>query len=137
MLMHMQGTPQTMQENPVYDDIVEDVYAWLAARVDAAAAVGIDRGRIIVDPGIGFGKTVDHNLALLKALARFRNLAPVMVGLSRKSFIARLSRGEAASQRLGGSIAGALFAATQGADIVRVHDVAETVQALKFWQALS
>jgi dihydropteroate synthase len=137
VLMHMQGTPQTMQDNPTYGDVVEDVYAWLESRVSVVRESGIAAHRIIVDPGIGFGKTVDHNIALLRNLAKFRALGTVMVGLSRKQFIARLSQGEAADRRLGGSIAAALFAAQNGADILRVHDAAETAQAVRVWQALN
>ncbi len=136
ILMHMKGTPQTMQLNPVYRDVVAEVHGWLQRRIDFALVAGILLERIVVDPGIGFGKTAEHNLALLQAIPHLRTLAPVMIGLSRKQFIARLSRGEPADRRLGGSIAGALHAADAGADIVRVHDVADTVQALALWRML-
>lgn len=131
VLMHAQGDPRTMQDDPQYDDAVEDVYAYLAARIDAAAAAGVARARLIVDPGIGFGKTVDHNLALLANVARFAALGvPVLIGASRKRFIAALDRPGEAAERLGGSLAAALAAASGGAAILRVHDVAAMRQAL-------
>ncbi|MEQ8166445.1 MAG: dihydropteroate synthase [Alphaproteobacteria bacterium] len=137
ILMHMQGTPETMQDGPRYDDVVVEVLDFLAARVRACETVGIDRARIAIDPGIGFGKSLAHNLTLLAHLDRFRALGcAVMVGASRKSFIARASGGEAVDNRLGGSLAAALFAANRGVDLVRVHDVAETRQALAVWQAI-
>ena len=138
VLMHMQGTPATMQADPRYDDVVLDVYDWLAARRDAAAAAGIPADRIIVDPGIGFGKTLQHNLALLDQLAVFHSLgAPILVGASRKSFIAKAGRGEPADSRLAGSLAAGLAAVDRGAQILRVHDVAETVQALAVARAIA
>lgn len=131
VLMHMRGTPQTMQRNPRYDDVAREVCDWLAARIALAGQAGISRERIIVDPGIGFGKTLAHNLALLSQLALFHALgAAILVGASRKSFIAKASQGEPADRRLAGSLAAALAAAARGAHILRVHDVAETVQAL-------
>ncbi len=136
-LMHAQGTPATMQADPRYGDVLAEVYEQLARRMDAAFAAGIAAGRVIVDPGIGFGKTVAHNLALLRGLGRFHALgAPLLVGASRKRFIGTLSGVQQADQRLGGSLAVALHAAAQGAQVIRVHDVAQTVQALKLWQAL-
>ncbi len=137
VLMHMQGTPTTMQADPHYDDVVRDVFDWLAARIDQVVEAGIPRERIIVDPGIGFGKTLDHNLMLLNQLERFHALgAPILVGASRKSFIAKASRGEPADARLAGSLAAALTAVRRGAQILRVHDVAETVQALTIAAAI-
>ena len=138
VLMHMQGEPGTMQREPRYADVVGEVLALLAARVDACVAGGIARERIAIDPGIGFGKTVAHNVALLAATRRFVATGlPVLIGVSRKSFIARLSAGEAPKERLPGSLAAALFAAAQGAAILRVHDVAATRQALAVWRAIA
>ncbi len=135
-IMHMQSTPATMQQNPAYSDVVADVIAYLAERVDFMLAAGIDRERICVDPGFGFGKTVEHNFALLRATGRIgQELGlPVLAGLSRKSMIGAVT-GRPVEQRLAGSLAGALAAVAHGAKIVRVHDVAETVDALKVWQA--
>jgi dihydropteroate synthase len=130
VLMHMQGTPRTMQENPTYDDVVDDVKAFLAERIEFAVGEGIAEERIWVDPGIGFGKTVDHNLELLRRLAELRELGrPVVVGSSRKRFIGELT-GREADDRLGGTIASNVLALRAGADVLRVHDVAETRQAL-------
>jgi dihydropteroate synthase len=137
VLMHMRGEPRTMQDAPAYDDVALDVYDYLEARIAAAVDAGVARERIIVDPGIGFGKTAGHNLALLRQLSLFHGLgAPIMVGVSRKGFIGRLSAGEPADRRLGGSLALALDAIGQGAHILRVHDVAETVQAIRLIRAL-
>ena len=130
VLMHMQGTPRTMQENPTYDDVVDDVKAFLAERIEFAVEEGIAEERIWVDPGIGFGKTVDHNLELLRRLAELRELGrPVVVGSSRKRFIGELT-GREVDDRLGGTIASNVLALRAGADVLRVHDVAETRQAL-------
>jgi dihydropteroate synthase len=130
VLMHALGDPRTMQNDPRYDDVVLDVYDALAQRVEACARAGIPRERLIVDPGIGFGKTLAHNLTLLGSLSIFQGLGcPVLLGASRKSFISRLT-GAAADERLPGSLAAALVAAEQGANIIRVHDVAATRQAL-------
>jgi dihydropteroate synthase len=135
--MHMQGEPATMQTAPHYDDAPRDIAAYLAARIVACRAAGIADDRIAIDPGIGFGKTVEHNLQLLANLDRFTALGvAVLVGLSRKGFIGRLSRGEPPKGRDPGSIAGALAAADRGADILRVHDVAGTRQALAVWRAI-
>jgi len=135
-IMHMQKDPQTMQQAPDYADVVGEVSAFLIERVDALTAAGIDRRRICIDPGFGFGKTVGHNYALLKATGQLiRELElPLLAGLSRKSMIGAVT-GKPVEQRLAGSLAGALAAVAQGALIVRVHDVAETVDALKVWQA--
>ncbi len=139
ILMHMQGEPRTMQANPHYDDVVAEVIAFLRTRADAARARGI--ADIWVDPGLGFGKTLAHNLALLNATQRIADEtgAPVLIGASRKRFIAAIDERakDASKDRLGGSIAAALIAAQNGAGMVRVHDVAETVQALKVWRALA
>jgi len=137
-LMHAQGTPQTMQADPRYGDVLAEVYEWLARRMDHAVAQGIAPGRILTDPGIGFGKTLRHNLTLLQGLALFHSLgAPVLLGASRKRFIGMLSGVDEAAQRMPGSVAVALHAAAQGAQVIRVHDVAETVQALALWRALT
>ncbi len=137
ILMHMQGEPRTMQNDPHYGDVVAEVIAFLKARVAATEAKGVED--IWVDPGIGFGKTLEHNLALLNNVGRIREETgrPVLIGASRKRFIAAIDQRakDAGKDRLGGSIAAALLAAQNGADMVRVHDVAETVQALKVWRA--
>lgn len=137
VLMHHQGTPETMQKEPVYGDVLLEVYDWLEARIAAAEAAGIARGRVVVDPGIGFGKTLAHNLRLLNGLALFHGLGcAVMLGASRKRLIGALSNEAPVGERLGGSLALALKAAEQGVQLHRVHDVAETVQALKVWRGL-
>ena len=135
-IMHMQGTPQTMQHDPSYDDVVREVSEFLAHRADAAVSEGIDRRRLCVDPGFGFGKTLEHNLALLANVERIQlELGlPLLVGLSRKGMIGKLTD-KPVEQRMAGSIAAALYAIAQGARIVRVHDVAETVDAINVWQA--
>jgi dihydropteroate synthase len=135
-VMHMQGTPQDMQAQPVYDDVVAEVIVFLRTRVDALVAGGVVRERVIIDPGFGFGKTVEHNVALLRGISDMqRELGlPVLAGLSRKSMVGALT-GKPLEQRLAGSIGGALAAVAQGARIVRVHNVAETVDALKVFQA--
>jgi len=135
-VMHMQATPATMQQAPRYDDVVGEVIAFLATRIDAMTAAGIDRSRICVDPGFGFGKTVEHNYALLRGLGRIRDELglPVLAGMSRKSMIGAVT-GRPVEQRTAGSVGAALAAVAQGARIVRVHDVAETVDALKVWHA--
>ena len=133
VLMHMKGTPRNMQQNPVYTDCVKEIAEFFDERIEFAAARGIDRNRLILDPGIGFGKRLEDNLDILSRLREFRRFGlPVMVGASRKSFIGMLApSGAAASERIGGSIAAAVLAMCHGADIVRVHDVAPTVEALK------
>jgi len=135
-VMHMQATPATMQQAPRYDDVVGEVIAFLATRIDAMTTAGIDRSRICVDPGFGFGKTVEHNYALLRGLGRIRDELdlPVLAGMSRKSMIGAVT-GRPVEQRTAGSVGAALAAVAQGARIVRVHDVAETVDALKVWHA--
>jgi dihydropteroate synthase len=139
VLMHMQGEPRTMQANPVYGDVVAEVTAFLRARVEAAQAVGIAAEKIWIDPGIGFGKTLAHNMALTRAVPqlRFGAKARLLYGASRKSFIARIDpSAKDAGDRIGGSLAAALRAAALGADMLRVHDVRETVQALKVWRTI-
>jgi len=137
VLMHMQGEPGSMQENPQYENAAEDVFGTLKARFEACEEAGIRRHRIAVDPGIGFGKTVDHNLEILNRLDIYRGLGlPVLLGVSRKSFIAKLSRGEAPKDRVPGSLAAVLAAWAQGVWMFRVHDVAETRQALAVAQAI-
>lgn len=136
-LMHMQGEPQTMQADPRYDDVVGEVEAFLLQRADEVMAAGIARERIWLDPGIGFGKTVAHNLALMRALPRLAGHGfPLLFGASRKRFIAVLDGDAPADQRLGGSVAAALYAARSGAGMIRVHDVRETVQALTIQAAI-
>ena len=135
VLMHAQGDPQTMQDAPRYDDALLDVYDWLAARIAVCVAAGIDRSRIVADPGIGFGKGLAHNLALLRGLSLFHGLGvPLLLGASRKALIGRIAGDDAPNARLPGSLALALHAAAQGVQIVRVHDVAETAQALAVWR---
>lgn len=136
-LMHMQGEPRTMQDDPRYDDVVGEVHRFLAERLFACQMAGIDKKKILVDPGFGFGKTLEHNLALLRALARFAELAPVVAGLSRKSMIAALTGRQVPAERVAGSAAAALIAVQRGAAIVRVHDVATTRDALAVWQAVA
>lgn len=137
-VMHARGDPRTMQQNPRYGDVVAEVRDWLAARVAAAVAAGIARNRIVIDPGIGFGKTQAHNLALLRALPALRALGlPVLLGASRKRFIGTITGVEAAADRVAGSLAVALHAAALGVRVIRVHDVAQTRQALAMWQALN
>lgn len=136
-IMHMQGEPLTMQEHPRYDDVTNDVIAFLHDRIGAAQGEGIARERICIDPGLGFGKTVEHNLSLLKNMQRVADEldAPVLVGLSRKSMIGAIT-GKPVEQRLPGTLAANLAAMTNGARILRVHDVAATVDAIKVWRAV-
>lgn len=138
VLMHHQGRPETMQDAPRYErPILFEVYDWLEQRIEAAVAAGIDRAKIVVDPGIGFGKSVQHNLKLLNGLALFHGLGcPIMLGASRKRMIGALSGEAPADRRLAGSVALALKGAEQGVQILRVHDVPETVQALRVWRGL-
>ena len=137
VLMHAQGTPQTMQATPHYDDVLLDVYDWLEARIDVCVAAGIDHARVIVDPGIGFGKTLAHNLALLRGVGLFHGLGcPILLGVSRKAMIGTLAGGVVVGERLPGSLALALHGLGQGVQLLRVHDVAATVQAVRMWEAL-
>jgi dihydropteroate synthase len=136
ILMHAQGDPRTMQDNPCYANVLLDVFDFLEARVAACEAAGIAKAKLLVDPGIGFGKTLEHNLALLAGLSLFHGLGvPVVLGASRKRFIGILTGVEKAAERVHGSVAAALSAVAQGAQIVRVHDVAATRQALEVWMA--
>ncbi|EEW25472.1 dihydropteroate synthase [Rhodobacter ferrooxidans] len=136
-LMHAQGTPQTMQDDPQYDDVALDVYDYLAERVALACAAGIPRARIVVDPGIGFGKTLQHNLTLIRGLSLFHGLGcAILLGVSRKKFIGTIGGEAQADRRAPGSLAVALAGVAQGAQILRVHDVWETRQALALWRSL-
>jgi dihydropteroate synthase len=136
-MMHKQGDPQTMQTQPHYQNVVAEVCEFLRERIAAAEAAGIRRNRIVIDPGFGFGKTLEHNLALLRELHILTELGvPVLSGLSRKSMLGALT-GQDVTQRLPASIAAALIAVQRGAAIVRVHDVRETVDALKVWNAVN
>ena len=136
VLMHMQGDPRTMQDDPTYGDVVDDVRAFLAERVEAAIAAGVAEERIWLDPGIGFGKTLDHNLELLRRLGELRALGrPLLVGTSRKSFIGKIDGSEAAG-RIGGTIASSVLAVAEGAEVLRVHDVAEVAQAVRVADAV-
>lgn len=134
-LMHMQGEPRTMQARPHYVDVVAEVEAFLRERVAQAVAAGIDRERILVDPGFGFGKALEHNLALFKNLRRLADIALVLVGVSRKSMLGAIT-GRDTAERLAASVAAALLAVQRGAAVLRVHDVRETVDAIKIWQAM-
>lgn len=140
-IMHMQGEPGTMQQQPHYEDVVTEVLDFLIQQRDRFLQTGVDSKRILIDPGFGFGKTLDHNLSLLKEISRFAKAQPTLVGVSRKTMIGSLLalQGELpppTTERVVGSIAAALWAASQGAQVLRVHDVQETAQALKIWQAL-
>ncbi len=137
ILMHHKGAPESMQDDPRYDDVLVEVYVWLEERIRAAQDAGIARERILIDPGFGFGKNVAHNLELMNGLALFHSLGvPVVVGASRKRTVGALSGEAPVDKRLGGSIAFGLKAVEQGAQIVRVHDVFETVQALRVWRGM-
>jgi dihydropteroate synthase len=136
VLMHMLGDPRTMQEDPIYDDVVDDIKAFLAERIEFAVAEGIDEDRIWIDPGIGFGKTADHNLELHRRLGELAELGrPIAFGSSRKSFIGKLTGAEV-HERLGGTIASNVIAYTNGAQMLRVHDVAPIRQALAVADAI-
>ena len=136
VLMHAGGEPATMQHEPRYGNVLLDVFDYLEARLAACAAAGIDGERVIVDPGVGFGKSVAHNLALLRGLSLFRALgSPILIGASRKSFIGRLSGVAEPKRRLAGSLAWALRVFEEGADIVLAHDVEATAEAIAVWQA--
>lgn len=137
VLMHMQGSPETMQQAPTYVDCVVEIGQFFAERIAAAEAAGICRDKIVIDPGIGFGKRLADNLALLKQLDQFRQFGcPVLIGASRKSFIHAVNPAASPADRLGGSIAAAIAAVAGGAQIIRAHDVRHTVQALTIWQAI-
>jgi dihydropteroate synthase len=135
-LMHMLGDPRTMQDDPRYDDVVDDIKAFLTERIEVAVAAGVDEERIWVDPGIGFGKTADHNLELIRRLGEFRDLGrPILFGSSRKSFIGKLT-GAKVGDRIGGTIASTVIAYANGAEVLRVHDVAPMRQALTVAEAI-
>ena len=137
-LMHKQGNPDTMQQQPDYADVVQEVGGYLARRIELCLANGIARDRLLADPGFGFGKTLQHNLELLRALPQLEALAgaPLLVGMSRKSMLGAITGEPQPDQRLGASVAAALLAAQRGAKVIRVHDVKATHQALQVWQAL-
>jgi dihydropteroate synthase len=134
-LMHMQGEPRVMQRNPHYQDVVAEVKAFLRARVEAALTAGIAHERLLIDPGFGFGKALEHNIALFQALDEFEEIAPVLAGVSRKSMLGLIT-GRPVAQRLAASLAAALLAVGKRAAILRVHDVGETVDALNIFQVL-
>ena len=135
-VMHMQGLPETMQQQPEYEDVLHQVSTFLQSRVAAMEAAGIDRARMMIDPGFGFGKTLEHNVVLLKNIGKLQQLMdlPLLAGMSRKTMIGDLT-GKPVEQRLAGSVAAALVAVAQGAKVVRVHDVVETIDALAIWRA--
>ncbi len=136
-VMHTKGNPDTMQQDPQYDDVLLEVYDFLAEQIALLEAAGVARERIVTDPGIGFGKTVEHNLILLRNLSLFHALGcPILLGVSRKGFIGKLGGEPQAGRRAPGSIAVGLAGLGQGVQILRVHDVAETMQALRLWQAV-
>ncbi|MBF6023738.1 dihydropteroate synthase [Lysobacter niastensis] len=138
VLMHMQGEPRSMQESPQYDDVVAEVHRFLAERIFSAEMAGIAKKKIVVDPGFGFGKNTQHNLQLLAHLDRFAELGvPVLAGLSRKRTIGELTGRDDPRERVSGSVAAHLIAAQRGAKLLRVHDVAATVDAIKVWNALA
>jgi dihydropteroate synthase len=137
ILMHMQGRPGSMQDSPIYKDVVAEVGAYLVSRIQACENAGMDKERIAIDPGIGFGKTQDHNLALLKNLHAFAAFgSPLVLGVSRKSFIGRISNENDPAKRMAGSLSAGLAGLVRGVSILRVHDVWETRQALDVWQAI-
>ncbi len=136
-IMHSKGDPATMQNNPVYDNVLLDVYDFLDTKITALVQIGISRARIMVDPGIGFGKTQDHNLTLLQNISLFHGLGcAILLGVSRKGFIGTVGKEPRADARASGSIAVALAALAQGVQIIRIHDVAETAQAVRLWRAV-
>lgn len=137
VIMHMRGKPQTMQDNPVYKSLIDEIIDFLDDAIKKAVAAGISRDKIIIDPGIGFGKTFQHNLIILNKLSEFKVLGlPILVGPSRKSFIGKILKAEP-GQRLFGTIGASILAAKNGAKIIRVHDVKEVKQALKVFDALN
>jgi len=137
-LMHAQGDPKIMQNAPAYGDVVSEVGAFLAARIEAAREAGIARERIVIDPGIGFGKTVQHNVSILRHLSVYHDLGcPIVLGVSRKRFIGTIGGAEVAKDRMPGSVAAALHGVGHGAQVIRVHDVNETRQALRLYLAMN
>jgi dihydropteroate synthase len=138
VLMHARGDPKTMQVDPVYEHAALDIYDYLEARIEACVAAGLERRRIIVDPGIGFGKTVEHNIDILQHLSLYHGLGcPLLLGVSRKSFIGRIADVDTPKERLPGSLAAGLNGLDQGVQMLRVHDVAETAQAVAVWNAMT
>lgn len=136
ILMHAKGSPETMQDNPSYEDTLGEIKLWLSTRIAVAIASGVKQENITVDPGIGFGKRLEDNLAILAFLENFKEIGyPVLLGASRKSYISKID-GSDVEHRLGGSVATALWGASKGANILRVHDVQETAQALRVWEAI-
>ncbi len=136
VLMHMQGTPATMQKQPVYEDVVAEIIAFFEARIESAVKAGIRRERIAIDPGIGFGKSLEHNLTILRNLPKLAKLGcVVLIGTSRKRMIGEIT-GRPVIERMAGSVASALHAAAHGAEVVRVHDVAATIDAIRVWSVL-
>ncbi|MGC9513365.1 MAG: dihydropteroate synthase [Fidelibacterota bacterium] len=137
VLMHIKGTPRTMQKNPEYDDLMEDIWDWLAESIQIAENAGLPKDHLAVDPGIGFGKTLEHNLEILRRLGELSGLkVPILIGASRKSFIGKID-GSHVTNRLGGSLAANVTSVLNGASIVRVHDVKETVQAMRLVDAIT
>ena len=137
VLMHMQGEPQTMQDNPTYGDAVQDIFAYMQTRLEDLQAAGLAQEKICIDPGIGFGKNLEHNLRLLSGIDAFHALGvPLLLGVSRKSFITKIDRDVAPKDRVAGSIAAAIAGWDRGVQVFRVHDVAETRQALAVWRAI-
>ena len=137
VLMHMQGEPQTMQDNPSYDDAVQDIFEYMQARLEVLQTAGMAREKICIDPGIGFGKNLDHNLRILSGIDAFHALGvPLLLGVSRKSFISKIDRDVSPKDRVAGSIAAAIAGWDRGVQVFRVHDVAETRQALAVWCAI-
>jgi len=136
IIMHTQGSPETMQDNPSYDDVIGEIKLWLSTRVAVAVGSDIPMDKITIDPGIGFGKRLNHNLAILKYLESFKDIGcKILLGASRKSYISKID-GSPVGDRLGGSLATGLWGALNGADILRVHDIHEMAQALKIWEAI-
>ncbi len=136
-LMHAQGTPEVMQKNPSYGNVVQEVHAYLKSRIETATAAGIARDKIIIDPGIGFGKTLDHNLSLIRNLSAFHDLGcPVLLGVSRKNFIGVITDVQDPADRVIGSVTVALTAFSQGVQIIRAHDIKPHAEALAMWRAL-
>jgi len=137
-LMHMQSSPRTMQNNPVYTDVIDDIKHFFTQRIEACISVGINENKILLDPGFGFGKTLEHNLEILKRLAEFKSFGlPVLTGISRKSMIGTLLNNRNVEGRVVGSVTAAIIAVQNGADIVRVHDVLETKDALMILQSVT
>lgn len=137
VLMHTQGTPQIMQKNPIYNNVIEDIFKYLHQRISHCEAHGIGEKVLVVDPGIGFGKTLEHNIAIIRNIRKFHDLnVPIMLGTSRKSFIEKICGPAPPEERVSGSVATALWARSQGVQIYRVHDVKETVQAFKVMDAI-